>query len=68
MRDQTCCFSGHRTIREDQLDAVTARTEIIIRDLIVKRNIRFFVEYLVDEGKLEMQCINGTVYYKKKLR
>ena len=42
MRDQTCCFSGHRTIREDQRNAVTAQTEIIIRDLIVKRNIRFF--------------------------
>ena len=42
MRDQTCCFSGHRTIRADQLDTVKARTEILIRELIVKRYIRFF--------------------------
>jgi len=42
MRMQTCCFSGHRTIRADQLDMVAARTERVIRELIETRGIRFF--------------------------
>lgn len=42
MRDKTCCFSGHRTIRADHYDIVAARTEIAIRELILKHNVRFF--------------------------
>ena len=33
------------------------------RALRFERNVRFFVEYLVDEGYLEMTCVEGTVYY-----
>lgn len=33
------------------------------RALRFERNVRFFVEYLVDEGYLDMECIEGTVYY-----
>lgn len=42
MRDKTCCFSGHRAIRDDKKDIIIARTEILIRKLILKRRIRFF--------------------------
>lgn len=42
MKAYTCSFSGHRIIRADQLDTVKARTEILIRNLILKRNVRFF--------------------------
>ena len=38
-------------------------TKVPRRALRFERNIRFFVEYLLDEGKLEMQCVNGTVHY-----
>jgi len=34
------------------------------RALRFERNVRFFVEYLVDEGYLDMECVDGTVYYK----
>ena len=35
------------------------------RALRFERNIRFFVEYLLDEGKLCMTCRNGTVLYQR---
>ena len=35
------------------------------RALRFERNVRFFVEYLADEGFLEMECVEGTVYYRK---
>lgn len=34
------------------------------RALRFERNVRFFVEYLVDEGYLDMESVEGTVYYK----
>jgi len=40
-RAQTCCFTGHRTIRYDHEDIVAARTEIKIRELILK-GYRYF--------------------------
>ena len=42
MREQTCCFSGHRIIPPHEYDVVSARTEIKIRDLIVNNGVRFF--------------------------
>lgn len=33
------------------------------RALRFERNIRFFLEYLVDTGRLDETCVNGTVYY-----
>ena len=33
------------------------------RSLRFERNVRFFVEYLVDEGYLEMSCEDGTTFY-----
>ena len=33
------------------------------RSLRFERNIRFFIEYLVDAGRLEEQCRNGATYY-----
>lgn len=42
MKGQTCCFTGHRLIPSHELDTVTARTEIKIRELIVHNNVRFF--------------------------
>jgi len=35
------------------------------RALRFERNVRFFVEYLADEGYLDMECVDGTVYYQK---
>ena len=42
MREKTCCFTGHRIIRADQIDIISARTENTIRELIAGRDIRFF--------------------------
>ena len=42
MRAHTCCFSGHRLILTHELDTVTARTEIQIRELILHNGVRFF--------------------------
>jgi glyoxylase-like metal-dependent hydrolase (beta-lactamase superfamily II) len=33
------------------------------RSLRFERNVRFFVEYLVDEGYLAMSCEDGTTFY-----
>ena len=35
------------------------------RALRFERNIRFFVEYLLDEGKLEMVCSRGVTCYRR---
>lgn len=42
MKEKTCCFTGHRIIPRDQYDTIAARTEIKIRELILKHGIRFF--------------------------
>ena len=42
MRNKTACFTGHRIIPKDQYDSIAARTEITIRELILKQGIRFF--------------------------
>ena len=43
LREQTCCFTGHRLIPYHELDAVAARTEIQTRELIVNHDVRSFV-------------------------
>ena len=35
------------------------------RALRFERNVRFFVEFLADEGYLTMECIEGTVHYSQ---
>lgn len=35
------------------------------RSLRFERNIRFFLEYLVDDGQLEMLCRGGATYYRR---
>jgi len=35
------------------------------RALRFERNVRFFVEFLADEGYLTMECVEGTVYYAR---
>lgn len=35
------------------------------RALRFERNVRFFIEYLVDAGRLAEQCQNGAVYYAR---
>lgn len=42
MREKTCCFTGHRTIPQEHIDAVVARTEIKVRELIVTEDVRYF--------------------------
>lgn len=42
MREKTCCFTGHRIIRSDQLEIVSARTENTIRELITRDGMRCF--------------------------
>ena len=34
------------------------------RALRFERNVRFFVEYLTDQGLLEVECRNGAAYYR----
>lgn len=41
-RPQTCCFTGHRLIRPDRVDMISARTEIKVRELIVQHGVRYF--------------------------
>ena len=36
------------------------------RALRFERNVRFFVEYLLDEGRLEAFCRRGTAYFRRK--
>lgn len=37
------------------------------RALRFERNVRFFIEYLVDRGRLEMECRRGVTYYRRPL-
>ena len=34
------------------------------RALRFERNIRFFVEYLLDQGRLELECRGGAAFYR----
>lgn len=57
MRAKTACFTGHRTIRPDHLDIVKARTEVEIRRLILKEDIR----YWGCGGALGMDCLAASI-------
>lgn len=35
------------------------------RSLRFERNVRFFIEYLVDTGRLAEECQNGATYYRR---
>lgn len=35
------------------------------RALRFERNVRFFLEYLADGGRLEPECRNGVIYYRR---
>jgi hypothetical protein len=35
------------------------------RALRFERNIRFYIEYLVDRGELEMECRQGVTLYRR---
>ena len=36
------------------------------RSLRFERNVRFFIEYLVDAGRLDEVCQNGATYYVRQ--
>ena len=36
------------------------------RSLRFERNVRFFIEYLVDTGRLDEGCQNGATYYQRR--
>ena len=40
-------------------------TKVPRRALRFERNIRFFLEYLLDQGRVQTECRNGTVLYSK---
>ena len=42
-------------------------TKVPRRALRFERNIRFFLEYLLDQGQLQAECRNGTVLYSRAL-
>lgn len=42
IRQKTACFTGHRLIPREHIESVKARTEILIRQLILKNGIRYF--------------------------
>ena len=57
-----------RPMTLSQIDqAVCARYQLFTRkpprSLRFERNVRFFVEYLLDEGQLELTCRRGVAYY-----
>ena len=59
-----------RSMSFSEIDrAVCAHYKLLTRQprraLRFERNVRFFVEYLADMGYLEMECLDGAVYYKK---
>ena len=59
-----------RPMTASEIDqAACARYELYTRKnrraLRFERNIRFFVEYLVDTGQLEMSCQRGVVLYSR---
>jgi len=35
------------------------------RSLRFERNVRFFIEYMVDAGRLDEVCQNGATYYRR---
>lgn len=43
MKEQTCCFTGHRNIPASQLEEIVARTTAKVRELISKSYRRFMV-------------------------
>ena len=58
-----------RSMSFSEIDrAVCANYRLLTRQprraLRFERNVRFFVEYLADEGYLDMECVDGTVYYR----
>ena len=58
-----------RSMSFSEIDrAVCAHYKLLTRQprraLRFERNVRFFVEYLADEGYLDMECLDGAVYYK----
>lgn len=42
MKECTCCFTGHRALPAERLDAITAGTESKIRELILRHGYRYF--------------------------
>ncbi len=42
MKEQTCCFTGHRIIPEKDLCHVSVATEVAIRNLILNHGVRYF--------------------------
>ena len=42
MRTQTCCFTGHRRIKDKDKDMIIARTTNKIRELITEHGYRYF--------------------------
>ena len=71
----------HRRTQEilDQIDHPMTASEVVAaacemyqlftkhprRSLRFERNVRFFIEYLVDQGKLEMVCHRGSTLYRR---
>ena len=49
--------------RRDQL--LTKKPQ---RALRFERNVRFFLEYLVDQGELELVCQRGAAFYRRPQR
>ena len=43
LRQRTCCFTGHRELREEDLPAILKRTEQVVRRLIEKGVVFFGV-------------------------
>ena len=41
-KSQTCCFTGHRVMEPELRDIIVVRAEGCIRDLILKRGVRYF--------------------------
>ena len=65
LRQRTCCFTGHREIREEDLPAILKRTEQVVRRLI-EQGVVFFgvggaIGYDTEAAKL-LSRLRATEY------
>ena len=62
-REETCCFTGHRKIPEEEREQLARRLEATVEELI-----RAGVRYFVAGGALGFDTINGDFYRSEDLK
>lgn len=62
MKEQTCCFTGHRTIPVDQLPEIVARTEAKVRN---EKRAAWWIDHRDRNGLSVVRNIFMEQYNKK---